>query len=248
MSEAVLVPMRDIILDDRLQPRQDDLSADHIASLMETPEAWPPIVLAQLDAGKFLIDGFHRHEAARQLGLEEMAASIFTPAAGADLLGIAFQLNVKHGRALTLRDRKAYASTLLRNYLELPDREIGRRSGLHHETVGALRNARLPSSVRKPGELPTDVGILDPIRFAKKATREQKAVAGYIQRLAIALRDPYDGTLGVWSENPKVIARACLLAMGAKRATQILTNLEADANFIIDVTQVLTDISEEKAQ
>jgi hypothetical protein len=215
---------------------------------METPEAWPPIVLAQLEAGKYLIDGFHRHEAALRLGLEEIAASVFTPAPGADLLGIAFQINAKHGRALTLRDRKAYATTLLERQPELSDREIGRRCGLNHETVGSLRNTRSVISAREPGALPTDVGILDPIRFAKKASREQKAVAGYMQRLAVALHDPYDGTLGVWSDNPMVIARSCVLAMGGKRATKLLTDLETDALFIIDVTQELTNLTTEESQ
>lgn len=248
MTAPVLVPIGQIVIDDSLQPRCDGISEEHIDALIEAPENWPPIVLARRNGSLFLIDGFHRHEAARLLGLGELAATIFDPAEDTDLFDIAFQLNAKHGRPLGLRDRKAYAAAMLRNHPELPDREIGRRSGLHHETVGALRNAKVPSSARKPGEVPSDVGILDPIRFTKKATREQKAVAGYVQRLAIALRDPYDGTLGVWSENPATIARACVLAMGAKRATTLLTEIETDANFIIDITQASKRLSKEEAQ
>ncbi len=245
---VTVLPIAEIVVDDRLQPRCDGLSEEHVAALMETPEDWPPIAVAHVNGEDFVVDGFHRVEAATRLEYESIAATVFYPDQNTNLFDIAFSLNIKHGRPLTLRDRKTYAAWLLQRHPELTDREIGRRTGLHHETIGALRNARVPSSGRKPGEIPSDVGILDPIRFAKKATREQKAVAGYVQRLAVALRDPYDGTLGVWSENPATIARACVLAMGAKRATALLTEIEADANFIIDITQASKQLSKEEAQ
>jgi hypothetical protein len=238
VNPPVLIPMGQIIIDDRLQPRQDGLAADHFASLMETPETWPPIVLADINGALYLIDGFHRHEAARRLGIGELAASIFAPTEGTDLFGIAFQLNAKHGRPLTLRDRKAYAAALIARHPDLADREIGRRCSLHHQTVGALRDewpsARVP---RKPGTLRDDVGLLDPIRFGKKATKEQKAIAGYLTRLADAMDDPYmeHSTLEVWPDDPAEIARACVLAMGQKRTTETLDRLEADARFILHV-------------
>ena len=249
MNPALLVPMGEIIVDDRLQPRQDGLAADHIDALMETPEAWPPIILAQLDAGKYLIDGFHRHEAARQLRLGELAASVYTPAPGSDLIAVAFQLNAKHGRPLTLRDRKAYAATLLSKYPELADREIGRRCGLHHETVGAIREAR--SRIHFPqqpeGQLESDIGLLDPIRRAKHATKEQKSIAGYVVRLKTALSDPYDGgsTVDRWPSDPADVAGACIAAMGAKRASETLVSIIHHASFMLDVADAATALLKE---
>lgn len=241
------LPIGEIVVDDSLQPRCDGLNEQHIATLMETPEDWPPIVVAQSQgASPVLLDGFHRVEAAARAGYESITAQVIHPEPGTDLFALAFALNLKHGRPLTLRDRKAYAAALIQHQPALTDREIGRRCALNHETVGGLRDVRPSGYDRKPGELPTDVGVLDPIRFAKKATREQKAVAGYVQRLAIALRDPYDGTLGVWSENPTTIARACLLAMGSKRATTLLTTIETDANFMLDVTEVSKRLIQEE--
>jgi hypothetical protein len=155
MSNPVSVPIGQIVVDDRLQPRCDGLSHEHVTSLMETPEIWPPIVLARGNGGFFLIDGFHRHEAARQLGIAELMATIYDPPEGTDLYGIAFQLNAKHGRALKLRDRKAYALLLLRQYPDASDRELGRKCGLHHETIGSLRDAQgtpIRPRERKPGE------------------------------------------------------------------------------------------------
>ncbi len=239
MNPSILVPMREIAIDDRLQPRQDGLLGDHVAALMETPENWPPIVLARIDGAKYLIDGFHRHEAACQLGLEEIAASIFDPAQGDDLFAIAFQLNAQHGRPLTLRDRKGYAIALLARDPSVSDRQIGKLCGLHHETVGALRNARSRVAVerRKAGDLPSDVGLFDGIRFGKKATKEQKSIAGYIARLKTALSDPYEegSTVDLWPSDAQEIARACLAAMGAKRATATLESAATDASFIVAV-------------
>lgn len=246
---AVLVPMSEIIRDDRLQPRQDGLAEDHITALMEAPEAWPPIVLARVNGALYIVDGFHRHEAACRLGLAELAASIFDPNADTDLVGIAFELNAKHGRPLTLRDRKANAERLIAQNRELSDREIGRRCGLHHETVGALRDARSRIRVadRRPGELSGDVGIFDPIRYRKKATREQKSIAGYVARLKTALADPYEAgsSLDLWPTDAAEIAQACIIAMGPKRAIQTLESIANDATFMVDVADAAETLCKE---
>ena len=245
------LPISSVTVDDRLQPRCDGLSEDHLAALMETAEDWPPIIVAHIDGWTVLRDGFHRVEAATRLGYESIGAQVFYPEHGADLFATAFALNVKHGRPLTLRDRKTYAVALLQRHPELTDRECGRRTGLHHETVGALREHQTRARIvdRKPGELRDDIGVLDPIRFGNKASKEQKAVAGYIQRLGEALHDPYsdNSTLNVWPENPAAITRACFAAMGDDRATKLLTMLEADAHFILQVSKARTTIPKEES-
>ncbi len=90
MSDPVVVPISQIVIDDRLQPRCDGLSDEHVASLMETPETWPPIVLARCNSGLFLIDGFHRHEAARRLGAGALTAAIYDPPEGTDPSALLF--------------------------------------------------------------------------------------------------------------------------------------------------------------
>lgn len=249
MNDPIRIPIDQIVIDDALQPRSDGLSDDHVAALMETPENWPPVVLARVHGGLYLIDGFHRHEAACLLEFSELTATVFDAASDADLFNVAFALNAKHGRPLTLRDRKSYALTLIRRYPELADREIGRRTGLHHETVGALRNERPRArvAVRKAGDLPGDVGLFDGIRFGKKATKEQKSIAGYIARLKTALSDPYEegSTVDLWPSDAQEIARACLAAMGAKRATTTLESAATDASFIVAVADAAQALVEE---
>jgi ParB-like chromosome segregation protein Spo0J len=238
----------EIASDDWLQPRCDGLSDEHVAALMETPEDWPPIMVAHFEGAAHVVDGFHRLEAARRLGYESIAAKVFYPDQNTDLFRIAFSLNVQHGRPLTRRDRNAYAAALLQQHPDLSDREIGRRSGLHHETIGSIRNRRrdVASADRKAGALPRDVGLFDPVRRAR-ATKDHKAIAGYVSRLAIALGDPYEeqSSLGVWPDEPAEIAQACIDAMGAQRAAGTLSSIAADARFMVRVAKAVRELIEE---
>lgn len=239
------LPLEQIVIDDALQPRCEGISEAHVTALMELPENWPPIVVVPQGDSLMLVDGFHRYEAATRLAFGSIAATIRERPPDGDLLRVAFELNAAHGRPLSLADRKNYALSLFTVHPDYSDREIGRRTGLNHETVGALRNQKTQTPLhvpaRRPGELNGDVSLFDPIRFSK-ATREQKAVAGYIKRLAVALSDPYEdengvATLAVWSKDPNEIAEGCFAAMGAERASKILTTLESDAKFIVAVAK-----------
>ncbi len=239
MSNPQAVRLDAITVDESLQPRCDGLDEAHVQALAETPEDWPPVVLASDGDDLKLVDGFHRLEAAQWLGYEAIQATVFTIPDDRDLFRIAFQLNASHGRPLDLRDRKRYADFLIQKSPELSDREVGRRTGLHHETVGGLRRGHEPAfrvTARKPGDLPDTIGLLDPIRRAK-ATRDEKAIAGYVQRVVIALADPYEenSALDAWSDDPAEIARACFSAMGEQRATTVLSDLETDASFLLKV-------------
>ena len=181
--------------------------------------------------------------------METVPTSIFEPAEGTDLFSIAFQLNSRHGRPLALADRKTYARRLLREFPELSDRELGRRAALNHETIRVLR-AELRGvhpADRSPGALPRTVGLFDPLRRGHRVTKDQKAIAGYVARLAIALDDPYneDSTLENWPNDPAEIARACVAAMGPKRATETLRGLEIDARFMLSVVEAARTFAKE---
>lgn len=237
------------IIDDALQPRCEGVDEAHVRALVEVPDSWPPVAIVQNAQGeRILVDGFHRLEAARRLGLATIPARVIEFPCDGDLFRLAFELNAAHGKPLSLADRKAYARRLIGSQPNLSDREIGRRTGIHHETVGALRSENrdpqtqpsytVPS--RKLGEIESDIPLFDGIRFAK-ATREQKCVAGYIKRLAAALGDPYpaddgDDALPGWSDNPGEIAQSCIAAMGEKGATTLFSTLKHDAQFLIAIS------------
>lgn len=241
LGEIRSVPLSAIIVDESLQPRCEGLDDEHIQALMETPEVWPPVTVIEAPQGFILIDGFHRHEAACRSELESITARILPPPADGDPYQLAFDLNATHGRALTLADRKADAWHLIQRFPELSDRELATRAGISHPTVAAIRRrgkSFQPPPQRKPGEPPADIGLLDPIRRSK-ATREQKAVTGYLKRLGIALEDPYaeDDPLLGWSDDPAVLAEACFSAMPPDKAAVLLEGLEADAGFIVAIAR-----------
>jgi hypothetical protein len=239
VSTTFTLPLDTIIVDDENQPRTDELDQSYVNQLAEIPELWPPIVVVATDGDRYtLVDGFHRISAAEQAGMQQISATVLPRPVDRDLLRLGFELNAAHGKPLTVADRKDYAQKLLAANSGLSDREIGRRAGLHHETVGALRRGdRLGSAAhatRRPGDLPSSVSLLDPIRYSG-ATRAQKATAGYVKRLAVALADPYEDELPGWSDDPKDVALAIVAAMGANRATELFDKIAADATFIVDV-------------
>ena len=234
-----LIPINAIVVDETLQPRYDGLDEMQVEALMQSQASWPPIVIATINDRTTLLDGFHRVEAASRLGLTHIEASLMETASDADLFQIAFELNAKHGKPLDLRDRKSFAKRLASTHPELSNREIGRRTGINHETVATLRlnTAMVDSqrSERRPGDLPADVSLFDPIRFSK-ATRAQKAAAGYIKRLAAALADPYsEDAASWWCDDAAELARAVSSAMKADPASELFTQLESDAQFILEI-------------
>jgi ParB-like chromosome segregation protein Spo0J len=233
------IPLELIIVDDENQPRVEQLDQAYINELATIPDLWPPVVVVAANGGRYiLVDGFHRIGAAQQVGMQLIPATVLPMPADCDLLRLGFELNAAHGKPLTVADRKDYAQRLLAAGGSLSDREIGRRAGLHHETVGALRRGGQSyagaTASRRPGGLPSSVSLLDPLRYSG-ATRAQKATAGYLKRLAIALADPYEDELPGWSDDPADVSLAIVAAMGADRATQLFENMAADATFIVDV-------------
>jgi hypothetical protein len=135
---AVRIPMDKIFSEERYQPRLKGLEEKHVKLLLSSdPEAWPPLVVTPENGGYAIIDGFHRYEAAKRLGLTELICQL-APSAG---YPEAFEANVRHGLPLSVEDRKAYARWLYEN--ETPDgkrlsyRDLGRRCGLSDKTAKA---------------------------------------------------------------------------------------------------------------
>ncbi len=133
------IPLGRLRADDQYQPRMNGLSEEHMQLLLESdPNTWPPLMVSSnRDGGYNIIDGFHRYEAARLLGLKAVGCRVEEGAGYPE----AFEANLKHGLPLSLEDRKAYARWLYRYELSggqrLSYREIGRRSGLSDKTVKA---------------------------------------------------------------------------------------------------------------
>jgi hypothetical protein len=116
--------------------RSIPLSEDHVASLAESHEWWSPIVVASEDCS--LVDGRHRLEAARRLGLATIGAQFFdgTP----DERYIEFvRINTAHGLPLTLHERRDAAARILTRDPSRSDRSVARLCALSPRTVARIR-------------------------------------------------------------------------------------------------------------
>lgn len=102
-----------LVIDETLHPRQHGIDRERVASLMETPQRWPAVMVARLDGTEYLVDGFHRVAAARALGMAKIEAVVLTALVEADLATMAYGANAHHGLPLTLVDRVAYVSRLI---------------------------------------------------------------------------------------------------------------------------------------
>ncbi len=157
-TEPVTIPLNQIRAYEGYQPRLDGLREGHVRLLMASdPATWPPLLVAPNGDGSCdVIDGNHRLEAATRLGLHSLPCIIDSGAGYPE----AFAANLAHGLALSLADRKAFARWMAAEEPGLSYRELGRRSGLNHETVkraleeddadgGENRQSRQPDPIAK---------------------------------------------------------------------------------------------------
>lgn len=103
-APAVDVSLDELQEDRRLQVRER-LDPANLARLCASdPREWPPLVVADQSGLLLLLDGFHRLEAARRLGLSRLPAKIVRlddgEAAGRLLHLIGAALNARHGLPL----------------------------------------------------------------------------------------------------------------------------------------------------
>jgi ParB-like chromosome segregation protein Spo0J len=258
---AASLPLSAIVVDDANQPRTDELDEEYIEQLAAIPELWPPVAVVKADNGSYLLtDGFHRLEAARRLDLREIPVTVLPMPADGDLQSLGFDFNAKHGRPLTLVDRKEQAARLLRRDPSQSDRSISQRCGIAASTVATIRSrleqgAEIEQSEervgadgrtytrpdRRPGELPDKpLGQLvgDGIKglFDPRERREQRETARYLQRLKIALADALD--LPGW-KSPEAIAQACVEALGEDQAQALARDLSPLVLDLVDVVELL---------
>src|SRR5215207_2670296 len=113
MESGAEVRLQDLKVNPSLQPRVGGTDAAHVRTLEEAPNSWPPLRVVLRGETSLLVDGYHRLEAAKKLGLESIRVEVVQVAPDEDLHELAFRLNATHGRPLSLADRRAFAERLL---------------------------------------------------------------------------------------------------------------------------------------
>ncbi len=133
-ADAASVPVRELLPGE--SPRLDGVDEEYAARLAALETPLPPILVRRSDMT--VIDGRHRLLAALLRGQERIGVEFFE-GSDADAFLRAVEVNVTHGRPLSLADRRAAAARIIASHPHLSTRAIARASGLSAKAVGALR-------------------------------------------------------------------------------------------------------------
>jgi ParB-like chromosome segregation protein Spo0J len=122
-----------------------DLDQQHLETqvLSGDPKTWPPILLVKTELlGYVIVDGYHRKEAARIKGMDEIRATSKTFPSESAVVEAFFTENAHHGLKLNQQNRSNYAYWLHLTYPEMEQQEIARRAGIKQSTVSKAISRR----------------------------------------------------------------------------------------------------------
>ncbi|MCT2581953.1 ParB/RepB/Spo0J family partition protein [Actinophytocola gossypii] len=180
-------------------PRSTGVDERHVRALAEVIDSVPPILVHR--GTLRVLDGVHRVHAARSLGRTAVRAQLLD-GADADVFVAAVRANTTHGLPLSLGDRKAAATTILRSHPHWSDRLIADVVGLSPKTVGAARTTACAVRTGRDGRArPTDA-----------AERRRRAAALLREDPALSLRQ-VAGLAGISPETARSVKAR--LARGA---------------------------------
>jgi hypothetical protein len=142
-GKPIRLALDDIALDDRLQSRKirPGIVKDYVGVLRRGTELPPVRVVRDAHDVYFLVDGFHRVAATRQmLGVDDIAVEIIH-GTFEDALWLSWSANRSHGLRRTRKDtrRAIVAAVLHPSWSQQSDRAIAEHIGCDHKTVGVIR-------------------------------------------------------------------------------------------------------------
>lgn len=146
-SYSGTVPLSRLIVDPSMQVREQ-LNGETVRRYAEAmrqaghAHLFPPVQVAIVGDAWYLTDGFHRAEAARQVGLEKITAEARPAASIEEARWRAAVANLRHGLPLRKAEvREAFRRLVRAGEHRLPDKEAwrrGRRFASYREIAAAL--------------------------------------------------------------------------------------------------------------
>lgn len=139
---ATPIPLSEIRTDGGTQARAgiDQDTVDEYASAMNAGDQFPPIVVFHDGETYWLADGFHRVQAAWDIGWNEFPADV-KQGAKRDAILYGAKANATHGLRLNNKDKRHNVMRFLEDeeWSQWSDREIARHCGVSNTFVGNLR-------------------------------------------------------------------------------------------------------------
>jgi hypothetical protein len=230
MAEPTRMPLTAIRFDRAAYPRLG-LDPERIAVLRDLyaadgEQALPPIDVVLLDDDLALgADGAHRCEAAQLLGWTDISVRVIPVPTGYDPIEIAYlhalETAVAAAKPLTRSERKAAAARLLSAHPDWSDREIARRAGVSHTTVGAMRDDEVIDSVANASDafvsgVAAERAAISLVRGLAKAWEARGITDLFLGRMPATLASSLEHQFG--DEAPTWAARLERWANEARRA------------------------------
>jgi hypothetical protein len=136
------VNLNDLKADTCCQAREcmDERALEEYAEAYRAGEPLPPIEVFEVEAELVIVDGFHRHEAARRAGVLTLAVRIVGKGSMADAEWHALASNQKHGLRRTREDKRSAVRRAIEIDSGRSNREIARHVGVSDPFVGKIRS------------------------------------------------------------------------------------------------------------
>ena len=156
MSAPVEIPVAEIVASVDTQMRVVGIDSGTVASYAEDMKAgstFPPIRVYHDGGAYHLADGFHRVEAARQIGVETILAEVLQ-GTSRDAILATCAANATHGLRRTNEDKRRAITAMLQDpeWAKWSDRAIATRCAVDHKSVAKVRREL---TAPKGGEIPT---------------------------------------------------------------------------------------------
>lgn len=165
-----------------MSPRLDGENLAHVQILAASEASLPPILVHRQTMQ--VVDGMHRLRAADLRG-QDTVDVLYFDGNESDAFVAAVRANIAHGLPLTLADREAAASRIIRALPDRSDRWIAQATGLAAGTVGVIR--------RRIGQSATDnkarVGRDGRVRPLNSAEGRLRARAEILSNPGASLRE-----------------------------------------------------------
>lgn len=210
------ISINDIYVDSALQTRvrMNEVVTQEYTSLMLDGVKFPPVVLFDDGKRKYLVDGFHRLNAAKRAGKQSIEVEVHM---GDKYSGFLYSLkaNATHGLQRTNEDKRHGVMKLLEDfeYIDKSDREIASICAVSHTFVSKIRAGNKQPATRS-------------LNLMGKAIDLSNETSGGVATLPVELMeeyDPRDDVLKELAEANEVLSdRLSIQAMDATDEEKVL--------------------------